>query len=446
MDHNAPTAVIEAAHRAHALPFHDTTDFENADRGFIAALSPCIIKAADGRVVWDNDGYAFLTGDAPTSVHPSLWRQSQLCAKQGLYEVVEGIYQVRGLDLSNISFIEGDTGVIVIDPLVSTEVAAAALALYRTHRGGDRPVVAVIYTHSHVDHFGGVLGVTKGLFGEFGEARVIDTPITESAIMGAAAGAAVTGLRPVAELMFSDFFGVCFDQIYNQAAKFRYMFGGKAKTPLVIRTMIGAGRSAAAQHSQSPYHIFTSVPGLKCVVPSNAYDAKGLLIQAIRDDDPVIFCEHKLMYDLRAEVPDEPYTIPFGEANIVRDGDDVTVVALSRMVHYAGEAIDTLAKEGIECELIDPRTTSPLDEDTILESVERTGRLVVVDEATPRCGMAADIAALVADKAFASLKAPVKRVTAPHTPVPFAPSLEKLYIPNPERIAEAVREVHGYAR
>jgi len=161
--------------------------------------------------------------------------------------------------------------------------------------------------------------------------------------MGAAAGAAVTGLRPVAELMFSDFFGVCFDQIYNQAAKFRYMFGGKAKTPLVIRTMIGAGRSAAAQHSQSPYHIFTSVPGLKCVVPSNAYDAKGLLIQAIRDDDPVIFCEHKLMYDLRAEVPDEPYTIPFGEANIVRDGGDVTVVALARMVHYAGEAAEALA-------------------------------------------------------------------------------------------------------
>src|SRR6266853_993638 len=228
------------------------------------------------------------------------------------------------------------------------------------------------------DAYGGVLGVTKGLFGEFGEARVIDTPITESAIMGAAAGAAVTGLRPVAELMFSDFFGVCFDQIFNQAAKFRYMFGGKAKTPLVIRTMIGAGRSAAAQHSQSPYGIFTSVPGLKCVVPSNAYDAKGLLVQAIRDDDPVIFCEHKLMYDLRAEVP---------------DGDDVTVVALSRMVHYANEAAEALAREGIECELIDPRTTSPFDEDTILESVERTGRLVVVDKATPRCGMAADGAA-----------------------------------------------------
>jgi pyruvate/2-oxoglutarate/acetoin dehydrogenase E1 component len=295
------------------------------------------------------------------------------------------------------------------------------------------------------DAYGGVLGVTKGLFGEFGENRIIDTPITESAIMGMAAGSAVTGLRPIAELMFCDFLGVCFDQILNQAAKFRYMFGGKAKTPLVIRTMVGAGRSAAAQHSQSLYHFFTAVPGLKCVVPSNAYDAKGLMIEAIRDDDPVVFCEHKLMYDLKAEVPDEPYRIPLGEANIVRDGDDVTVVALSRMVHYTAEAIETLARAGIECELIDPRTTSPLDEDTILESVERTGRLVVVDEATPRCSMAADIAALVADKAFASLKAPVRRVNAPHTPVPFAPSLEKLYIPSPERIAETIREVYAYA-
>jgi len=296
------------------------------------------------------------------------------------------------------------------------------------------------------DAYGGVLGVTKGLIGEFGESRVIDTPITESAIMGAAAGAAVTGLRPVAELMFSDFLGVCFDQIFNQAAKFRYMFGGKAKTPMVIRTMIGAGRSAAAQHSQSPYHIFTSVPGLKVVVPSNAYDAKGLLIQAIRDDDPVIFCEHKLMYDLRAEVRAEPSTILLVAANIERAGDDVTLVALARMVHYANEAADALAKDGIEVELIDPRTTSPLDEDTILESVERTGRLVIVDEATPRCSIATDIAALVADKAFDALKAPIRRVTAPHTPVPFTPSLEKLYIPSPDKIAAAIREVHGYGR
>ncbi len=294
------------------------------------------------------------------------------------------------------------------------------------------------------DAAGGVMGITRGLIAEFGDSRVIDTPITESAIMGAAAGAAVTGLRPVAELMFSDFMGVCFDQIFNQAAKFRYMFGGKARTPLVIRTMVGAGRSAAAQHSQSLYHLFTAIPGLKVVVPSNAYDAKGLLIQAIRDDDPVVFCEHKLMYDLKCEVPDEPYTIPFGEANIVRDGDDVTIVALARMVHYAQQAADLLEKEGISAEIIDPRTTSPLDEDTILESVERTGRVVVVDEATPRCNMAADIAALIAEKAFNALKAPVKRVTAPHTPVPFAPSLEKLYIPDPERIAEAAMAVHAY--
>jgi pyruvate dehydrogenase E1 component beta subunit len=296
------------------------------------------------------------------------------------------------------------------------------------------------------DAAGGVLGVTKGMIKEFGEARIIDTPITESAIMGAAAGAALAGLRPVAELMFSDFLGVCFDQIYNQAAKFRYMFGGKARAPLVIRTMVGAGRSAAAQHSQSPYHIFTSVPGLKVVVPSNAYDAKGLLIQAIRDDDPVVFCEHKLLYDHKTEVPDDGYTIPFGEANVVREGNDVTVVALARMVHYARDAAEKLSGEGIECEIIDPRTTSPLDEDTILESVERTGRLVVIDEATPRCGMAADIAALVADKAFGALKAPIRRVTAPHTPVPFAPVLEKLYIPDADRISAAVRDVVGYNR
>ena len=185
------------------------------------------------------------------------------------------------------------------------------------------------------DAVGGVLGVTKGLYREFGPERVIDTPITESAIMGAAAAAAVTGLRPIAELMFVDFIGVCFDQIFNQAAKFRYMFGGKAKTPLVVRAMSGAGLRAGAQHSQSLHSIFTHVPGLKVVVPSNPYDAKGLLIQAIRDDDPVIFLEHKAMYDLEGEVPDGAYAIPFGEANILREGDDVTIVALARMVHVS---------------------------------------------------------------------------------------------------------------
>ena len=301
-------------------------------------------------------------------------------------------------------------------------------------------------TDGQRDAYGGVLGVTKGLIGQFGDKRIIDTPITESAIMGAAAGAAVTGLRPVAELMFCDFLGVCFDQLLNQVAKFRYMFGGKVNTPLVVRTMIGAGRGAAAQHSQSLYQLFTAVPGLKVVVPSNAYDAKGLLIQAIRDDDPVIFCEHKLIYDLKTEVPDEAYRIAFGEANIVRDGDDVTVVALARMVHFAETAATTLASEGIECEIIDPRTTSPLDVDTIVESVERTGRLVIVDESTPRCGVAADISAIVAEQAFGALKAPIRRVTAPHTPVPFAPNLEKLYIPDAPRIADAIRETHGFGR
>src|SRR5215468_1405933 len=295
------------------------------------------------------------------------------------------------------------------------------------------------------DAWGGPLGVTKGLMPKFGRDRVLDTPISESAFIGAAAGAAAMGLRPVAELMFVDFFGVCFDQIFNQAAKFKYMFGGKAVTPLTIRTMYGAGFRAASQHSQCLYPIFTHIPGLKVAIPSNAYEAKGLLIQAIRDDDPVIFCEHKLMYDLRAEVPDEPYTIPFGEANIVRDGDDVTIVTMGRMVNFCNQVADNLKKDKIGVTVVDLRTTSPLDEDTILESVERTGRLVVVDEATPRCSIATDIAALVADKAFAALKAPVRRVTAPHTPVPFAPVLEKLYIPSPERIAAVIREVHGYA-
>ena len=217
------------------------------------------------------------------------------------------------------------------------------------------------------DAWGGVLGVTKGLMPEFGRDRVLDTPITESAFIGAAVGAAATGLRPVAELMFVDFLGVCFDQIFNQAAKFRYMFGGKAVTPVVIRTMYGAGFRAASQHSQCLYPIFTHIPGLKVVVPSSAYEAKGLLIQSIRDNDPVIFLEHKVLYDEIEEVPDEPYTIPFGEANLTREGDDVTIVALGRMVGFANKAADMLQKEGITCTVVDPRTTSPLDEDTIIE-------------------------------------------------------------------------------
>ncbi len=293
------------------------------------------------------------------------------------------------------------------------------------------------------DAYGGVLGVTKGLVGKYGRERVIDTPITESAIMGAAAGAAMTGLRPVAELMFADFMGVCFDQIYNQAAKFRYMFGGKATTPLVVRAMIGAGMSAAAQHSQCLHPIFTHIPGLKTVMPSNAYDAKGLLIQAIRDDDPVIVLEHKALYDTACDVPDEAYAIPFGEANFLSEGDDLTIVAFSAMVPKSLTAIAGLAKSGVGIDLIDPRTTSPLDEEAILDSVSRTGRLVCVDEAHPRCSLAADVAALVASKAFSSLKAPVQMVTAPHTPVPFAPTLEAAFIPSESDILIAAKAALG---
>jgi pyruvate/2-oxoglutarate/acetoin dehydrogenase E1 component len=295
------------------------------------------------------------------------------------------------------------------------------------------------------DAWGGVLGVTKGLYGKF-PGRVLDTPITESGYIGAAVGAATRGLRPVAELMFIDFAGVCLDQIMNQAAKFRYMFGGKAVTPVTIRAMYGAGLRAAAQHSQALYPLFTHLPGLKVVVPSSPYEVKGLLAQSIRDDDPVIFFEHKAMYDSTGEVPQESYTIPFGEANVVREGDDVTVVAIGRMVSLAEEAAKELEGSGVNIEIIDPRTLSPLDLDTILESVENTGRLVVVDEASPRCNIATDISAQVVSEAFGDLKAPVKMVSPPHVPVPFAGSLEDLYIPSAQDIVNAVKTVTEWSK
>ena len=288
------------------------------------------------------------------------------------------------------------------------------------------------------DAWGGVLGVTKGLYAKHGD-RLMDTPLSESAYVGAAIGAATCGLRPVAELMFIDFMGVCFDQIFNQAAKFRYMFGGKAETPVVIRAMVGAGFRAAAQHSQMLTPVFTHIPGVKVVCPSNAYDAKGLLIQSIRDNDPVIFCEHKNLYGLECDVPAESYAIPFGEANVLRDGDDVTIVSYGLTVHRAMEAAESLAGDRVEAEVIDLRTLSPIDWDTIIDSVERTGRLVVVDEAHPRCSIASDVAAFVGQNAFGALKAGVQMVTAPHVPVPFSPVLEDLYIPNAQSIAEAVR-------
>ena len=300
-----------------------------------------------------------------------------------------------------------------------------------------------------VDHlqddeaWGGVLGVTKGLVQEFGRDRVLDTPITEAGFIGAAVGAAATGMRPIAELMFVDFFGVCWDQIFDQGAKLRYMFGGKASCPLVIRTMIGAGMGAAGQHSGCHYSVFTHMPGIKTVVPSTPADAKGLLEAAIRDDDLVVVFENKMLYGLSGEVPDGEYIIPLGKADIKREGTDVTIVAISRMVHQALEAANTLQEQGISAEIVDPRTLSPLDEETILTSVAKTHRLIVVDEDNPRCSAATDIAALVADKAFTELDAPIKLVTAPHTPVPFSPPLEQFYIPSPERIVATVQELMG---
>ena len=291
------------------------------------------------------------------------------------------------------------------------------------------------------DAWGGAFGVTKGLLSEFGPDRIMDTPITESAFVGAAVGAAMTGLRPVTEIMFVDFLGVCFDQIFNQAAKVRYMFGGKADMPMVLRASYGAGASSASQHSQALYPIFTHIPGLKVVVPSNPYDAKGLLINAIRDEDPVIFLEHKMLYDFSGEVPDEAYTVPFGEAGIIREGKDVTLISLGKMVNVCQEAADELAKENVAASILDLRTISPLDEETILEFTEETGRVVVVDEAYPRCGVAADVSSIIVEKAFSDLKAPIKKVTPPHSPVPYAPNLEQAFLPSSQNVIDAVKEV-----
>ena len=294
-----------------------------------------------------------------------------------------------------------------------------------------------------VGQYGGIFGVTKGLLEEFGDKRVRDTPITESAIVGLAVGAAAAGLRPVVELMFIDFIGVALDQLYNQAAKMKYMFGGKAHLPMVMRTEEGAGMGAAAQHSQCLEAWFMHVPGLKVVIPSTPYDAKGLLISAMRDDNPIVFIEHKMLYGLEGEVPEEAYTVPFGKADIKRSGRDVTIVATLSMVHKALNAAQELEKDGISAEVIDPRTLTPFDEDTILESVKKTHRLVVVTEEVGHAGSSAEIAARVADKAFDYLDAGIKRVTAPFTPVPFSPPLEQAFIPNEAKIIAAVHEVVG---
>jgi pyruvate/2-oxoglutarate/acetoin dehydrogenase E1 component len=291
---------------------------------------------------------------------------------------------------------------------------------------------------------GGIWGATTGLYAKFGANRVIDTPISESAIIGAAAGLALAGKRPIAELMFADFVGVSLDQIWNQMAKFRYMFGGKTTCPAVVRLIYGAGMNAAAQHSQSVYAMLTSIPGLKVVLPTNPADAKGLLTEALRGDDPVMFFEHKALFGVSGEVPDGDYRIPFGQARMVREGGDATIVACGRMVDFSEKAADKLAKDGIGCDVIDLRTTSPLDEEAILDSVEATGRLVIVDESSPRCSLASDISGLVASRAFSALRAPIEMVTAPHSPIPFARELEAAWVPTSADVEAAVRRTLAY--
>ena len=302
---------------------------------------------------------------------------------------------------------------------------------------------AVFILGEDVGQFGGCFGVTQGLFAKYGEARVKDTPITESAIVGAATGAAAAGLRPVCEIMFVDFIGVALDQLFNQAAKMRYMFGGKAKIPMVLRAPQGAGIGAAAQHSQSLEAWFMHVPGLKVAIPSTPYDAKGLLIAAIRDDNPVVFLEHKLLYGIEGEVPDQPYTVEFGKAAVVREGADVTLVATAKMVHTALDAAAQLAEMGISAEVIDPRTLLPLDTATMVNSVKKTHGLVIVHEAVKFAGAGAEIAAQVAEQAFDYLDAPIVRVAAPFTPVPFSVPLENAFIPNAADIVEAVKRMRG---
>jgi len=290
-------------------------------------------------------------------------------------------------------------------------------------------------------HWGGAFKVTEGLAEEFGDERVRDTPISESTIVGTAVGSAITGMRPVAEIMFGDLTALAMDQIANQAAKIRYMFGGQAKCPMVVRTPFGAGVNIASHHSQSLEAWFMHVPGLYVAVPSTPKDAKGLLKSALRGENPVIFCEHKLLYSIKGEVPEDDYLIPFGVADIKREGTDVTVVATLYMVHKALAAAQTLAQEGVNVEVIDPRTLTPLDKTTIVKSVKKTGRVVVVSEDCKTTGVSAEIAAVVAEEAIDYLDAPIKRVTGADTPIPFSPTLEQFVIPNEKSIVKAVKEV-----
>jgi pyruvate dehydrogenase E1 component beta subunit len=303
----------------------------------------------------------------------------------------------------------------------------------------------VVLLGEDIGRYGGIFQVTAGLLDEFGPERVVDTPISEAGFVGACIGAALTGMRPVVEIMFIDFTTVCMDMIINQMAKMHYMFGGRGKVPMVLRINIGAGRGAAAQHSQSFHALFMHIPGLYVVAPSTPYDAKGLMMEAINNDNPVIFVEHKKLYVEKGAVPEKRYAIPFGQADIKREGRDITVVATHALVLRSLHAAEEAAKQGIELEIVDPRTLTPLDKETILNSVRKTGRLLVADEGHKTCGVAAEISAMVAEEGIFYLKAPVMRVCSPNTPVPFSPPLEQAYIPDEKNLMPAIERLMQYA-
>ena len=340
---------------------------------------------------------------------------------------------------------------------MATEAASLSQALRQAIIEEMQRDDSVVLLGEDIGVLGGAYTVTSGLMEMFGEQRVRDTPISEAAIVGAAVGAAITGLRPIAEIQFNDFLGCAMDQICNQAAKLRFMMGGQIRIPMVVRAPIGAvGR--AAQHSQSLEAWFMHTPGLKVVLPSTPYDAKGLLKTAIRDDNPVMFFEHKLLYGARSPggkaatavgsltaafrpAPADDYTLPFGVADVKREGKDVTVVATGYMVHQALQAARELEKQGIDVEVVDPRTLVPLDKETILNSVRKTTRLVIVSEDVLTCGVAAEISALVAEHAIFSLDAPIRRISVPDTPIPFAPAMERAVIPQVQQIVAAIKEL-----
>jgi pyruvate/2-oxoglutarate/acetoin dehydrogenase E1 component len=282
---------------------------------------------------------------------------------------------------------------------------------------------------------------TQGLFTEFGELRVLDTPISEAAFIGAAIGSAAVGMRPIVELMFIDFVGVCMDQLLNNASKIKYMLGGQVDIPLTVITRMGAGVGWGAQHSESIYSLLVHLPGIKVLAPSDAYTAKGLLQSAINDNDPVIFCDHKKLLNVSSVVPEEPYELPIGKARVMRKGYDITLVGISYMTSVCMEAANILESQGIDVEVVDLLSLSPIDDSTILESVRKTGALIVVDEDNPRCGMASDIISMVAEKGFKDLKAAPRMVTAPHTPVPYSQALESLYVPDANRVVSVAKKV-----